>query len=140
MKKLFGMIAMLLFVAVAYAIETNTIEKENGVGFEQYEISPSFPGGDKAYADYIKNNMHYPEEAKKKGIEGRVLVQSYVETDGSLSEIKVSKSVDPQLDEEALRIVKGMPKWIPGRKGGEIVRMQMNLPITFRLEKEGVKK
>ena len=64
MKKLFGMIAMLLFVAVAYAIETNTIEKENGVGFEQYEISPSFPGGDKAYADYIKNNMHYPEEAK----------------------------------------------------------------------------
>ena len=69
-----------------------------------------------------------------------MLVQLYVETDGSLSEIKVSKSVDPQLDEEALRIVKGMPKWIPGRKGGEIVRMQMNLPITFRLEKEGVKK
>ena len=115
-------------------------EQQNEIFDDYFEPTAHFPGGDKAYLDYIKKNMRYPEEAKKKGIEGRVLVQLYVETDGSLSEIKVSKSVDPQLDEEALRIVKGMPKWIPGRKGGEIVRMQMNLPITFRLEKEGVKK
>ena len=102
-------------------------------------LNPQFPGGDKAYVDYIKKNMRYPEEAKKKGIEGRVLVQCIVEKDGSHNSYKVIKSVDPLLDEEAIRIVKGMPKLIPAKERNELRRVRYTMPITFRLEKEGDK-
>ena len=107
--------------------------------FIETEQNPQFPGGDKAYVDYIKKNMRYPEEAKKKGIEGRVFVQCVIEKDGSHNSYKVIKSVDPLLDEEAVRIVKGMPKLIPANDRGETKRVRYTMPITFRLE-EGEKK
>ncbi|MDE6721815.1 MAG: energy transducer TonB [Bacteroidaceae bacterium] len=99
-----------------------------------YEIRPRFPGGDKALFDFIKRNMHYPECAKEKRIEGRVIVSFCVETDGSLTNINIAKSVDSRLNEEALLIVKKMPKWEPGQIKGEIVRMKCFLPIEFRCE------
>ena len=79
-----------------------------------YETCPRFPGGDKALSDFIKRNMIYPKCAKEKNIEGRVLVSFYVETDGSLTNLSIAKSVDSRLDKEALRIVKKMPKWEAG--------------------------
>ncbi|MDE5998789.1 MAG: energy transducer TonB [Bacteroidaceae bacterium] len=99
-----------------------------------YETRPRFPGGDKALFDFIKRNMHYPECAKEKRIEGRVIVSFCVETDGSLTNINIAKSADSRLNEEALRIVKKMPKWEPGQIQGEIVRMKCFVPIEFRCE------
>ena len=85
---------------------------------------------------YIQQNLRYPEDAKQKGVEGRVFVNFVVEKDGSLSKFKILRSVDPLLDEEALRVVKGMPKWIPGKLGKEIVSMRITLPIPFMLHQK----
>ncbi len=104
--------------------------------FIETEQNPQFPGGDEALWNYIKKNMRYPEEAKKKGIEGRVLVQCVIEKDGSHNSYKVIRSVDPLLDEEAIRIVKGMPKLIPAKERNELRRVRWNIPITFKLEKK----
>lgn len=101
---------------------------------ELYETCPRFPGGDKALLDFIKRNMCYPKCAKEKKIEGRVVVCFYVETDGSISNLNITRSVDSVLNEEALRIIKNMPKWEPGQLGGEIVRMRCFVPIVFRCE------
>lgn len=136
-------VLLLLFSSV-YAVNLGIIEGKQMVEDDYvnntatisdlYEISPRFPGGDKALLDFIKNNMHYPELAKEKRLEGRVVVGFYVETDGSITNLSILKSVDSLLDEEALRIAKKMPKWEPGQLGGEIVRMKCSLPVTFRCE------
>ena len=102
------------------------------VSSENIERSPRFPGGDKALLDFIKREMRYPECVKKEGVEGRVIVCFYVETDGSLTDFKIIRSTDSRLNEEALRIVKKMPKWEPGQIGEKIVRMKYFLPIIFR--------
>ena len=98
---------------------------------EHYE-SPRFPGGDKAVMDFIKRNMSYPQSAKEKGVEGRVVVSFYVETDGSLTNLSIAKSADSRLNEEALRIIKKMPKWEPGQFRGKNVRMKYYQPVVFR--------
>ena len=141
-------ITMLLLAAtIANAQDKGKTPQDAEKGEQKYEVfddyfepTPQFPGGDKAYVDYIKKNMRYPEEAKKKGIEGRVLVQCVIEKDGSHNSYKVIKSVDPLLDEEAVRIVKGMPKLIPANDRGEPIRVRFTMPIIFKLEKEQVKK
>ena len=97
-----------------------------------YETSPRFPGGDKALLDFINREMRYPKCVKEEGVEGRVVVSFYVETDGSLTDIKIVKSVDSRLNKEALRIVKKMPKWEPGQLGDKVARMKYFLPIIFR--------
>ena len=97
------------------------------------EEMPSFPGGVMALMEFLQKNVKYPVEAQKKGVQGRVLVSFVVEKDGSLSEIKTVKSVDPLLDEEAVRVVKSMPKWEPGKQKGKAVRVKYNVPISFKL-------
>lgn len=97
------------------------------------EEMPSFPGGVMALMEFLQKNVKYPVEAQKKGVQGRVLVSFVVEKDGSLSEIKTVKSVDPLLDEEALRVVKSMPNWTPGKQKGKAVRVKYNVPISFKL-------
>ena len=101
--------------------------------------NPSFPGGTKALLDYISENTVYPEEARKQDLSGRVVLTFYIETDGSVSNVKVLKSVHPLLDSEAVRVVSSMPKWTPGTRDGRPVRQRMGLPITFG-GKEGVAK
>ena len=93
-----------------------------------------FPGGATALFDYLSENIKYPEDCEKDSIEGRVIVTFVVEKDGSLTEAKVVKGVHPSLDEEALRAVKGMPKWIPGAWNGERVRTKYTIPVTFKLK------
>ena len=144
MKKNIITMLLLLAATIANAQDKGKAQQDaqNG-GYEVFvdpEQNPQFPGGDKAYVDYIKKNMRYPEEAKKKGIEGRVFVQCVIEKDGSHNSYKVIKSADSLLNEEAIRIVKGMPKWIPGNDWGETKRVRYTMPITFKLEKEQVKK
>ena len=99
---------------------------------EPYEICPRFPGGDKAVLEFIKRNMRYPQNAREEGVEGRVVVSFYVETDGSLTNLSIAKSADSRLNKEAFRIIKKMPKWEPGQLGGKIVRMKYFQPIIFR--------
>lgn len=97
------------------------------------EVMPQFPGGDEAFCEYVKKNMVYPEEARKKGVEGSVVLTFSVECDGSISNIEIVKSTDPCLNEEALRLINSMPKWIPGSRNGKTVRVKMCVPVKFRL-------
>ena len=92
---------------------------------------PSFPGGGKALMAYLSTNIKYPSEALRKNIGGRVICNFVVEKDGSVSDVNVVQSVSADLDAEAVRVIKSMPKWNPGRKGDEFVRVKYTLPVTF---------
>ena len=89
--------------------------------------------GDKGLMDYLKYTVKYPVVAEENGIQGRVICIFVVEKDGTVSNVKVIKSVDPSLDKEALRVLKSMPKWKPGKQNGKPVRVQYTVPVTFRL-------
>ncbi len=109
-------------------------ESELEGAFVTYEQQAEFPGGVKALMEHIKANTRYPQEAKSRGIQGRVIVRFIVEEDGALTEEQVMKPVDPQLDAEAIRIARSMPKWRPGRLAGKPIRTRFSFPVTFRLK------
>lgn len=102
--------------------------------YEVVDVMPEFPGGVKALLDFISTNVQYPETARQKGIEGRVVVQCVVEKDGSINEVKVLRGIVEELDEEAVRVVNSMPKWTPASQGGQPVRCKYTLPISFKLQ------
>jgi protein TonB len=108
-------------------------EVENKV-FEVVEQMPSFPGGAGALMKYLSENIKYPVVAQENGVQGRVVVSFVVERDGSITDVKVAKSVDPSLDREAMRVVRSMPHWIPGKQNGSAVRVKYNVPVSFRLQ------
>lgn len=103
--------------------------------FSAVEQMPSFPGGDAALMTWLSKNIEYPVRAQENGIEGRVIVEFIVEKDGGVSGVKVAKGVDMDLDQEAVRVTKKMPKWQPGKNGGQAVRTKYTLPVRFKLEK-----
>ena len=107
--------------------------KEENKVFDFVEQMPSFPDGNAALMNYLSQNIKYPVIAEENGIQGRVIVQFVVGKDGHISDVRVAKSVDPSLDKEAVRVVKGMPKWIPGKQNGQTVTVRYTLPVTFRL-------
>ena len=107
---------------------------EQEITYDEVEVMPSFPGGLTALMQWLSENTKYPAEAAKHGVQGRVVVQFVVEKDGSVTMIKVIESVDPSLDEEAVRVVKGMPNWIPGKHNGSAVRVKYSIPVTFKLQ------
>lgn len=113
-------------------------ESEHDKAYDVVEEMPEFPGGMSAMMQYLAQNIKYPEEAHKKGIQGRVIATFVVEKDGSITNAKVVRSIDPQLDAEALRVVNAMPKWKPGKQGGEAVAVKYTVPVTFKLD-EGPK-
>ena len=98
------------------------------------EVMPEFPGGAEKMMDYLSTNIKYPEEAKEKGISGRVFLSFVIEKDGSVTDVKVMRSVNPLVDNEAVRVVKAMPKWKPGLMKGKPVRVNYVLPINFKLD------
>lgn len=100
---------------------------------ETCEQCPQFPGGDGALLSWLAQELRYPESAEKNSVEGRVLVQFIVEKDGSISTPTIEQGVQADLDAEALRVVKKMPKWTPGKNKGETVRVRFMLPVTFSL-------
>ncbi len=108
-------------------------EEETKV-FDVVEQMPSFPGGQSALLQYLSSNIKYPVVAEENGVQGRVIVTFVVEKDGSITDVRVVKSVDPSLDKEAQRVVKSMPKWIPGKQNGSAVRVKYTVPVTFRLQ------
>ena len=117
---------------LAVVIDDNGIDDNPDV-FEVVEQMPEFPGGQVAMMQFLSQNFHYPEATIKAGIQGRVLVQFVVETDGEISNVHVVKKTDDDLDAEAVRVIGSMPKWIPGKHKGKAVRVKYTIPITFNL-------
>ncbi len=101
--------------------------------FTAVEEPPTFPGGQEAMYAWMKNNLRYPEMAAQNNIQGKVIIQFVVEKDGSIGEVKVARGRDQDLDKEAVRMVKSMPKFIPGRMNGQSVRVWFTLPVSFKL-------
>lgn len=112
-------------------VEEEEVEEEQI--FTIVEDQPSFPGGDAALMQYLTNNLRYPTMAREAGIQGTVFVTFVVERDGSITDVRVLRGVGGGLDEEAVRVVRNMPRWTPGRQRGQAVRVQFNLPIRFVL-------
>ena len=106
---------------------------DNDTVFQICEVMPEFPGGTEKFMAYLSENIKYPEEAKDKNISGRVFINFVVEKDGSVSNVKVMRSIGGGCDEEAVRVVKAMPKWKPGMQRGKPVRVSYVLPVTFKL-------
>ena len=108
------------------AIDTNKV-------YDVVDKMPQFPGGSEALVNYLKENLRYPAAARQSRTEGRVIVQFVVDTDGSITNVKVVKGVSPELNAEAIRIVQSMPKYTPGYKKGTPCKVKYTLPITFKL-------
>jgi protein TonB len=101
--------------------------------FTVVEESPSYPGGDEARIKFLQENIKYPQMARESGISGTVYVTFVVERDGSVTDVKVMRGIGGGCDEEAIRVIKAMPKWNPGKQRGKPVRVQFNMPIKFTL-------
>ena len=115
--------------------EAAFVEENEDKVYDASEVAPQFPGGMKNLMDYLKNNLKYPRISRDHGSQGRALVKFVVNTDGTLQDIEVFKSTgDTYLDQEAVRLVKLMPRWTPGRQLGKAVRVKFVLPINFRLK------
>ena len=124
----------LMMLVLLFSFMTSTAQtKKNNMVFDVVEVMPQFPGGQIAMLKYIMENIKYPEQAMKEGIQGRVTVRFIVEKDGSISNVKPVLSVHPLLDKEAVRVVESMPKWSPGKQNGKPVRVRFNVPVMFKL-------
>jgi protein TonB len=102
--------------------------------FTVVEEQPGYPGGEESRIKFLQDNIKYPEEAKELGIQGKVFVTFVVEVDGSITDVRVLRGIGGGCDEEAIRVVRAMPKWVPGKQRGVPVRVQFNLPIKFTLQ------
>ena len=116
------------------AVIKPTADPDSSKIFGAAEEMPSFPGGEKALMQYIKDNTYYPEEMCEGAAQGRVMVGFVINEDGSISDVKVLRSLTPELDEVAVKIVNGMPKWNPGKQNGKAVKTKYTVPVSFRTE------
>lgn len=124
----------LMMLVLLFSFMTSTAQtKKNDIVFDVVEVMPQYPGGQIAMLKYIMENIKYPEQAMKEGIQGRVAVRFIVEKDGSISDVKPILSVHPLLNKEAVRVVESMPKWTPGKQNGKPVRVRFNVPVMFKL-------
>ena len=119
---------------VTASAQKTVVSQNNQKVYDMVEQMPEYPGGMPALFEFLMENMKYPKDAEKQKVEGQVLVMFVVETDGSVSDVKVAKKTFPSLDAEAVRVVQSMPKWTPGKDKGKVVRVQYTLPVSFRLK------
>jgi len=112
----------------------DTVPKNEGPVFTSVEQVPEFPGGLEAFITFISKNIKYPAEARKNGVQGRVIISFIVEKDGSLSDVHVARGIGYGADEEALRVIKSSPDWKPGIQNGHLVRVAYSVPISFSLD------
>ena len=137
MMKRITMMALMAAWAMLPVLAQETGERKDSVKQDSIYCGipytyPSFPGGQEAMLQFLKENLQWPDV--EADVLGRVIVSFVVETDGSLTDLKVVRGLDPAFDKEALRIVKSMPKWIPGTQNGQPIRVRYSVPVTFRLE------
>ena len=124
----------LMMLVLLFSFMTSTAQtKKNNMVYDVVEVMPQFPGGQTAMLKYIMENIKYPKQIMEEGIQGRVTVSFIVEKDGRVSNVRLLRSVQPLLDKEAVRVVKSMPKWSPGKQNGKPVRVRFNLPVMFKL-------
>ena len=136
-----GVIIALSLVLFACSQPNNSLDSNvlqtgstaNNDVFTVVDVMPEYSGGNESLVNYLRQNIKYPEEAKNNGTDGKVDVSFIIEKDGAVSSAKVSKSLSPECDREALRIINSMPAWIPGKQDGEAVRVALMLPIFFKL-------
>lgn len=145
-----GILLLVLFCSMGAAAQTEDITRSNdqpkslqssndgdsisggeyvGKVYDVVEEPPSFPGGQTALMSWLAENIHCPSTCKS--ISGRVVLSFIVETDGTLSNIQIERKLDTEFDEEFIRAVKAMPKWIPGKQNGQTVRVKYNMPLTI---------
>ena len=150
-----GILLLVLFCSMGMAAQNNKTTQSNGQPesllssnkgdsisgkeffgrvYDKVEEPPSFPGGTDALVSWLAENVHYPSELGDICISGRAVTSFIVEPDGSLSNIQVEHQLHPVIDDEAIRVVKAMPKWIPGKQNGQVVRVKYFLPIRFILQ------
>ena len=115
-------------------VEVEEEEVQEQEIFQIVEEMPAYPGGDAKLMEYVAKNIKYPQIARETGIQGRVFVGFVVEPDGSVSNVKVLRGIGGGCDEEAMRVVKSMPKWKPGKQRGKAVRVSYMLPVNFKLQ------
>ncbi len=128
--------SMMAIVCLMTASAQKTVVSQSKQNvYDAVEQMPEFPGGMPAMIEYLQNNLKYPKDAIKQQVGGRVMVMFVVETDGSLSNVRVARKVFHSLDTEAVRVVKSMPKWKPGKEKGRLVRVNYTLPVVFSLKK-----
>jgi protein TonB len=123
------------FSSFAQQVNTKTVaEEEEPAPFQLVDVKPSFQGGDaNAFSRWVNMRLAYPELAKDNGVQGRVTVQFTIEKDGTVTNVKVLRGVDPSLDAEAVRVVSSSPKWTPGMMRGKVVRVNYTYPVVFSL-------
>ena len=125
----------LMMLVLLFSFMTSTAQtKKNNMVYDVVEVMPQYPGGQIAMLKYIMENIKYPEQAMKEGIQGRVTVSFIVEKDGRVSNVRLLRSVQSSLDKEAVRVVKSMPKWSPGKQKGKPVRVRFVVPVMFKLK------
>ena len=133
MKTIKLMIPVMLLMVVSFSVNGQNNEKKNNVYFEEVDEMPEYPGGKEGLFKFISENVQYPEKAKKEAITGKVFVSFVIDKDGSVTDVKIARSVNPELDDEAVRVVKKLKKWTPGKKDGEVVKVGFTMPIKFAL-------
>ena len=116
------------------AAKQDKVAKGNPEVYDMVEQAPQFPGGPQALMKWLGENVRYPVAAQEAGVQGRVICQFVIQADGTIGETKIMRGVSPELDAEALRIVKAMPAWTPGMQDGQAVNVRYTLPVTFRLQ------
>jgi len=144
MKKLALILATLL-MATSYATAQEDNDNDEFIGFIQFPKEPEFPGGTDSLFKFLESNLIYPEDAKKDSIQGRVICRFTIDTDGSITDIQVLRSVHPSLDAEAVRVISAMPKWVPAEIDGKKIKRKDTFPIVFKMDtdkqdKKGKKK
>ena len=122
-------------IAECYAAVID-VEKDTNAPFIVVEQMPEFPGGDDSLRNFIRRTIKYPDLARESSVEGTVYINFIIEKDGSVSNPKILRGIGSGCDEEAIRVIKLMPRWIPGKQNGKTVRVQYNLPIKFKLDDE----
>ena len=122
---------------IGSGVKQSDVKRNENEIFKSVEQMPQFPGGDAALIKYLDSHIQYPPEAAKNNIQGRVILQFVVDKTGEIGEVKVVRSVDKDLDKEAIRFVKTLPKFIPGRQNGQAVAVWYTLPVTFKLPQKG---
>ncbi len=121
-------------VEVKEQVIAEPVVDDEPVSIAMVEQKPSFPGGEAAMYAWLSDNIVYPPAASEEGIQGRVVVEFVVGKDGSITNARVVRTRHPALDKEALRVIKAMPNWIPGRNNGQPVKVTYTLPVTFKLQ------
>lgn len=133
MKKLLLM-SMAVFCLMTVSAQKTVVSQKSQKVFDVVEQMPEYPGGTAALYEYLMENVKYPEDAEKQKVEGRVIASFVVETDGSITDVNAVKQVFPSLDREAVRLLEAMPKWVPGKQNGKVVRVRYTVPVVFKLK------